>query len=230
MSPASDNHVPFSPLPPKARPETLLAQAGSRWCTRTGAVSMPIYHSSTFRHPGPGESTGFDYSRSSNPTRSELERTLAGLEGGAQALAFSSGMAAIDAVLRLFAPGHTLLVLEDLYGGTWRLLEQVYKPWGLDIVYLDPGLPLPPQLLPHAKAVFVETPTNPLLRVIDLKGLIEAAHSHSQLVLVDNTFLTFQLQRPLELGADVTVYSGTKYLGGHNDLLAGVLIAREQVL
>jgi len=213
-------------LPDKARPETRLAQAGSRWCERTGAVSMPIYHSSTFRHPAPGESTGFDYSRTSNPTRLELESTLASLEGGARALAFSSGMAAIDAVLRLFSPGDKILVLEDLYGGTWRLLEKIYRPWGLEIHYLDPTRPLPDQLLPEAKAVFVESPTNPLLRVIDLAELANAAHSLDQVVIVDNTFLTFQLQKPLELGADIVVYSGTKFLGGHNDLLAGLLVAR----
>lgn len=217
-------------LPAQAHCETRLAQAGSRWCERTGAISMPIYHSSTFRHPGPGESTGFDYSRTSNPTRAELENTLATLEGGARALAFSSGMAAIDAVLRLFAPGDTLLVLEDLYGGTWRLLEGVFKPWGLQIRYLNPDLPLPAQLTPEAKAVFVETPTNPLLRVIDLPGLIAAARALNQLVIVDNTFLTFQLQKPLELGADIALYSGTKFLAGHNDVLAGVLIARESAV
>lgn len=222
--------LPFAPLPPQAHSSTRLAQAGSRWCQRTGAVSMPVYHSSTFRHPSLGQSTGFDYSRTANPTRSELENSLATLEGGARALAFSSGMAAIDACLRLFNPGDTVLVLEDLYGGTWRLLEGLYKPWGLKIHYLNPDLPLAPQLLPHAKAVFVETPTNPLLRVIDLKELIATAHRLGQWVLVDNTFLTFQLQKPLELGADVTLYSGTKFLGGHNDLLAGILVARDPAL
>lgn len=224
-------NIPELPrLPVEAHAETRLAQAGSRWCERTGAVSMPIYYSSTFRHPGPGVSTGFDYSRTANPTRSELENTLACLEGGVRALAFGSGMAAIDAVLRLFAPGDTVLVLEDLYGGTWRLLEKVFKPWGLHVRYLDPDRPLPAQLSPEAKAVFVETPTNPLLRVIDLSSLIAAAHALNQLVIVDNTFLTFQLQRPLALGADVVVYSGTKFLGGHNDLLAGVLVARDEAI
>lgn len=230
MSQSPDITPGLAPLPAGAHSETRLAQAGSRWCDRTGAVSMPIYHASTFRHPAPGESTGFDYSRSGNPTRTELESTIAQLEGGSAALAFSTGMSAIDCVFRLFTPGDIVLVLEDLYGGTWRLLEGVYRQWGLDIRYIDPDQPLLAQIVPAAKAIFVESPTNPLLRVIDLQALIGKAKVQKQLVIVDNTFLTFQLQKPLALGADVVVYSGTKFLGGHNDLLAGLVVARDSAI
>ena len=208
---------------------TLLAQAGSRWCERTGALTMPIYKSATFRHPGVGQSTGFDYSRTSNPTRKELEEVLATMEGASSALAFSTGMAAVDCVLRLFAPGDVIQVIEDLYGGTWRILESLFRPWGLDIRYIDPTTVeegrLGPHLLPESKALFVETPTNPVLRVFDLREAAEAAHAQGQILIVDNTFQPF-LCKPLELGADIALYSGTKYLGGHNDLLAGVLAAR----
>lgn len=230
MTSKQDTTSGLAPLPSGAHPETRLAQAGSRWCDRTGAVSMPIYHASTFRHPAPGESTGYDYSRSGNPTRGELESTIAQLEGGQSALAFSTGMAAIDCVFRLFAPGDIVLVLEDLYGGTWRLLEGVYRQWGLDIRYLDPDQALEPQVIAEAKAVFVESPTNPLLRVVDIAALTRQAKSYGQLVIVDNTFLTFHLQKPLVLGADLVVYSGTKFLGGHNDLLAGLLVTNDNAL
>lgn len=214
---------------PGTHENTRLAQAGSRWCSRTGAVSMPIYKSATFRHPGVGQSTGFDYSRTSNPTRQELEAVLASLEGAERAFAFSTGMAAVDCVLRLFSPGDVIQVIEDLYGGTWRILEGLFRPWGLDIRYIDPLAvvdgKLGPHLLPESKGLFLETPTNPVLRVLDIKEAVEAAHALGQVVIVDNTFQPF-LCKPLELGADVSLYSGTKYLSGHNDLLAGVLAAR----
>ena len=216
------------------RQSTLLAQAGSRACDRTGAVSAPIYHSATFRHPGVGVSTGFDYSRTANPTRQELENVLATLEGGARAFAFASGMAAIDASLRLFQPGDRIQVLEDHYGGTWRILEGVYRRWGLDVRYIDPAKladgRLGALIDPTSKGLFLETPTNPRLRVIDLREAIAAAHVHGQLVVVDNTFQGFLTQRPLELGADLCVYSATKFLGGHNDVLAGVAVARTEEL
>lgn len=211
------------------RLESLLAQGGSRWDTRTGAVSIPIHQATTFRHPGLGESTGFDYSRTSNPTRKELESILAELEGGTHALAFSSGMAAIDCLLRLFRPGDRILVLEDLYGGTWRLLETLYGPWGLQIEYL-PHSHFTPQTLANSgnyQGLFLETPTNPTLQVVDLKGCIAAGKAQGALCMVDNTFLTAYLQRPLESGADIVVYSASKFLGGHNDVLAGALVTQD---
>jgi cystathionine beta-lyase/cystathionine gamma-synthase len=225
--------LPMNPIDdPKAsglHEHTRLAQAGSRWCSHTGAVSMPIYKSATFRHPGVGQSTGFDYSRTSNPTRKELETVLAAMEGAERALAFSTGMAAVDCVLRLFKPGDVIQVIEDLYGGTWRIMENLFRPWGLDIRYIDPLTvtdgKLGPHLLPESKGLFIESPTNPVMRVFDLRESVQAAHALGQIVIVDNTFQAF-LCKPLELGADVVLFSGTKYLGGHNDLLCGVLAAR----
>lgn len=214
---------------PALRVESILAQGGSRWDDRTGSVSMPIYQGTTFRHPALGESTGFDYSRTSNPTRQELERVLAELEGGNRALAFSSGMAAIDCILRLFAPGDRLLVLEDLYGGTWRLLERIYKPLGIQIEYI-PQEQFTPATIAKAgvfKALFLETPTNPTLKVVDLPGCLRAANQLGALTVVDNTFLTALLQRPLDHGADMVVYSASKFLGGHNDVLAGAVVTKD---
>lgn len=208
--------------------ETLLAQAGSRWDEKTGAVSMPIYQSATFRHPALGESTGFDYSRSGNPTRQALEETLAQLEGGARALAFSSGMAAIDCLLRLFSPGDRILVTEDLYGGTFRIMEKFYRPLGIEAVYADTSNleEVAAKLGEGVKAVFIENPTNPLLKIADIAAIATLAKKRGALTVVDNTFLTPCLLRPLELGADVVVYSGSKYLSGHNDVVSGILVAK----
>ncbi len=212
--------------------ESLLAQGGSRWDSRTGAVSMPIYQATTFRHPQVGASTGFDYSRTANPTRSALEDVLAKMEGGTRALAFSSGMAAVDCVLRLFAPGDQLLVLEDLYGGTWRLLETMFQPWGVKVNYVSYA-----QLgdfsfadFGRFQGLFIETPTNPTLNVVDLEKLAKLAHAAGAIVIVDNTFLTAYLQRPFEFGADIVLYSASKYLAGHNDVLAGVVISNDEAL
>ncbi len=210
------------------KPETLLAQAGSRWDSRTGAVSLPIYQTATFRHPALGQSTGYDYSRTANPTRSGLEETLARLEGGARACAFSSGLAALDAVLRLFAPGDRLVVTEDLYGGTFRLLEKLHRPYGIEAVYVDTtDLAAVEAALAErpAKGLLIEVPTNPLLKVADVRKLSELARRWQTRLIVDNTFMTPLLLKPLELGADVVVYSATKYLAGHNDVVAGLAVA-----
>lgn len=213
--------------------ETLLAQAGSRWDERTGGVSMPIVMSTAFRHPEPGKSTGWDYARGGSPTRGELERTLALLDGGSQAFAFSTGMAAIDCALRLFAPGDRILVVEDLYGGTYRLLKKIYEPWGLRIewVSVDELHQNPERFFQSGvKGFFAENPTNPVLKKIDLARLLPLAKKNKVFSIVDNTFLTPVLQRPLELGADLVVYSATKYLGGHNDLLAGSLVVKDPLV
>lgn len=210
------------------KPDTLLAQAGSRWDTRTGAVTMPIYQTATFRHPALGQSTGFDYSRTANPTRSVLEETLAALEGGARACVFGSGLAAVDAVLRLFSPGDRILVTEDLYGGTFRLFDACHRTVGLEAVYVDTSDPeaVASACREHGpKGIFVEIPTNPLLKVADLSFLAEQARLCGACLIVDNTFLTPYVLQPLRHGADLVVYSGTKYLGGHNDLVAGVAVA-----
>lgn len=214
------------------RPDTLLAQAGSRWDERTGGVSMPVHLASTFRHPGIGESTGWDYARSGNPTRDVLEVLLARLEGGTRAFAFGTGMAAIDACLRLLSPGQTVVVPEEIYGGTWRILENVFVPAGVKLAWVpfrklfdDPG-----SCLAGADMVLFETPTNPTLLDGDPRPVIEAAKAAGALVAVDSTFLTPILMRPLELGADLVVHSGTKYLGGHNDVSAGVVAVRDASL
>jgi cystathionine gamma-synthase/cystathionine beta-lyase len=215
----------------KTKLATLLAQAGSRWDERTGAVSMPVHRSSTFRHPGLGQSTGFDYSRTANPTRSVLEEVLAMAEGGdgARAFAFASGLAAIDTVLRLFEPGDRIVATEDLYGGTFRLFERIFRGYGVETAYADTAsLPAVAAALAdrRVKAVFLEVPSNPLLNVADIRAIAELARPRGILTIVDNTFLTFCRQRPLELGADLVVYSATKYLGGHDDVVAGVVITR----
>ena len=209
--------------------ETLLAQAGCGRDARTGALSTPIYQTATFEHPALGRSTGFDYSRTSNPTRLALEETLAAAEGGARGFAFGSGLAAIDCVLRLFQPGDRLVVTEDLYGGTFRLLEKVLRPLGIEAHYVDTSrteLVAAALAQPGVRAVFLETPSNPLLKVADIRAIAALAQARGLLTIVDNTFLTFYLQRPLELGADIVVYSASKYLGGHNDVVAGALVAR----
>jgi cystathionine gamma-synthase len=208
--------------------ETLLAQAASRWDERTGAVSMPVYQAATFRHPGLGRSTGFDYSRTSNPTRLALEQAAAALEGGSRGLAFASGLAAIDAALQLLRHGERLIVTEDLYGGTFRLLERVHRERGVEVVYVDttdsPSLEREARV--GARALLVESLTNPLLKVADLSAAAAAAKRAGALLIVDNTFLTPYLQKPLALGADIVVHSGSKFLGGHNDVIAGLVVAR----
>lgn len=208
---------------------TLLAQAGSRWDEKTGAVSMPVYHSSTFRHPGLGQSTGYDYSRTANPTRSVLEQTLALAEGGehTQAFAFSSGLAAIDTVIRLLQPGQRILVTEDLYGGTFRLFEKIFAPGGITATFIDTSNAdaVRAAFTDDIAAVFLEVPSNPLLNIADIRLVADLAKSRGALTIVDNTFLTFCRQQPLQLGADIVVYSATKYLGGHDDVLGGVVAA-----
>ncbi len=205
--------------------ETILAQAGSRWDERTGAVAMPVHRSATFRHPALGHSTGFDYSRTANPTRQVLEQTLAAADGAARGFAFSSGLAAIDAVIRLLQPGDRIVATEDLYGGTFRLFEKLFRPYGIEAAYADTSDPaaVAAAFNSRTKALFLEVPSNPLLNVADIRALSTFARSRGALTVVDNTFLTPFLQRPLELGADIAVYSGTKYLGGHDDVVAGAV-------
>jgi cystathionine beta-lyase/cystathionine gamma-synthase len=207
---------------------TALAQAGTRRDPHTGAVSVPIYQTASFAHAGLGETTGFDYSRTSNPTRLALEQALAAADGGSRAFAFASGLAAIDSVLRLFQPGDSLLVTEDLYGGTFRLFEKVFRPLGIRAHYTDTSRTdaVADALRdPHVRGLFIESPTNPVLRVADIRALASRAHEQRALVIVDNTFLTPVFQRPLHQGADLVVYSATKYLAGHNDVVAGAVVA-----
>jgi len=208
--------------------ESRLVQSGVGRDERTGGISFPIYPSATYRHPGVGESTGFDYTRSGNPTRQLLEETLAQLEGGARGLAFASGMAALTTLFLHFSAGDHLIVSEDLYGGTYRVLDQVFGKLGLTATYVNTAdtTAVATAIQPSTKALLVETPGNPLLGVADLAALGNLCRERGLLFIVDNTFLTPVLQRPLDFGADVTVYSATKYFGGHNDLCAGALVAR----
>ncbi|GMO62397.1 MAG: PLP-dependent aspartate aminotransferase family protein [Treponemataceae bacterium] len=193
----------------------------------TGAITMPIYQSATFRHPGLGQSTGFDYSRCVNPTRSELERTIALLEGGKHALAFASGMGAISALCKLYRTGDHLIVSEDLYGGTYRLFNDYYAHFGIEFSWVDTSdfAAVQKAMRPsRTKALFVETPSNPMMKVSDIRALSDLAHANGAHIIVDNTFLTPYFQTPLEHGADIVIHSGTKYLAGHNDTLAGFLV------
>lgn len=192
----------------------------------TGAVSFPIFQSATFVHPEFGKSTGFDYSRLQNPTREELERIVADLENGIDALAFSSGMSAIHALIDTLSPGDHIIATDDLYGGSTRLLMNIANKNGIKITFVatDKIENIKKELRENTKLIFLETPTNPMMQVTDIKAIAELAHKHNCIVAVDNTFLTPYFQKPLDLGADVVIHSGTKYLAGHNDTLAGFLV------
>ena len=194
----------------------------------TGAIAVPIFASATFAHPGVGQSTGFDYSRSQNPTKEYLEHTLTALEGGVETIAFSSGMAAVSTLMELFAPGDHIVACDDLYGGTVRLFSNISEKNGLAFSYADTVEKINQAITPDTKAVFIETPSNPMMHVVDITAVARITQSKNILLIVDNTFLTPVFQRPLELGADIVLHSGTKYLGGHNDTLAGMLVARNK--
>lgn len=211
---------------------TQAAHLGLEWDTRTGAVSVPIYQTATFRHPGLGQSTGFDYSRSGNPTRQALEDGIARLDGGCRGFAYASGMAAITSLLLLFKSGDHLIVTEDLYGGTCRLFDKIFSQYGLSVSYVDTSDPqtVAAAIRPSTRALFVETLTNPLLKFAELPVLAGIARLHNLLLIADNTFLTPYLLRPLELGADIAVYSATKYLAGHNDTVAGLAVVKDPAL
>lgn len=196
-----------------------------------GALSYPIYQTATFAHPQVGVSSGYDYSRLSNPTRNQLERVVAALENGTDAFAFSTGMAAITIVMELFAPGDHIIAGDDLYGGSVRLFDNISRKNGLLIDYVDTSREdVEKYIRPNTKAVFIETPTNPMMNVTDIAKVAEAAKRHGALLIVDNTFLSPYLQNPLDLGADIVVHSGTKFLSGHNDTLSGFVIVKDKVL
>ena len=200
-----------------------------------GSVSQPLYQTATFAHPALHRSTGFAYSRCGNPTVLELEDTIALLEGGCKALAYCSGMAAISSIVKLFEADDVVLVSDDLYGGTHRLFQDVYAArYGIDFRSVDfSDLAAVESACAEAdqiKAFFVETPTNPTMKVADIRALAELAHGRGALLIVDNTFLTCYFQRPFELGADLVIYSGTKYLCGHNDVICGFVVIRDEEL
>ena len=194
----------------------------------TGAISTPIHLSATYRHPGFKMSTGYDYGRVANPTRDELENIMCALERGERAWAVSSGMAAINLVLQLFRPGDHILLSEDLYGGTVRLADDIYSQYGIDFEYVntaDTDL-VKSKIRPATRGLFIETPSNPMMLVSDIAALAELAHANNAMLIVDNTFLSPHFQKPLTLGADIVVHSGTKYLCGHNDIIAGFVIVK----
>jgi cystathionine beta-lyase len=211
---------------------TKLIHSGHERDPYTGASSIPIYQLSTFAQTDPEHLGPYDYGRSDNPTREALERTMAELEGGLRGLAFASGMAATSSVLLLFQPGDHLIVSKDIYGGTYRILTTVFHRWKLEVSFVDTTDPenVRRAITPATRALFVETPSNPLLTVTDLREMVKIAREHSLLTIIDNTFMSPYLQRPLELGFDIVVHSATKFLGGHSDLIAGVAITRDEIL
>lgn len=213
--------------------ETALVQLGNRSDEKTGAVSAPIYLSTAYGHHGIGESTGFDYTRTKNPTRALLEQGIADLEGGDAGFACASGMAAIQLLMSLFKAPDEWIISSDVYGGTYRLLDHCYKNnYGVKPVYVNTAdsAAIESAINENTKAIFIETPSNPLMEECDLEKISQIAKKHNLLLIADNTFLTPILCRPIELGADIVIHSATKYLAGHNDVLAGLIVAKGTAL
>ncbi|HEV3118256.1 MAG TPA: cystathionine gamma-synthase [Gemmataceae bacterium] len=211
---------------------TLAIHAGQEADPATGATVVPIYATSTYTQEAPGKHKGYEYSRSGNPTRAALETCLAALEGGERGLAFASGLAATTAVLAQLKPGDEVAAAADLYGGTYRLLERVFKPWGLVARYTEDASPagFAEIITAKTKLVWIETPTNPLLQIVDIAAIAELTHRAGAILAVDNTFASPYLQQPLRLGADLVVHSTTKYLGGHSDVIGGAVIGSRELL
>ena len=198
----------------------------------TGAISVPIYQTSTYVQEAPGVNKGYDYARSNNPTRGTLETIIAKLEKGSVGIAFGSGLAAIDAVVKLLKSGDEILAVDDIYGGAFRLFTHIYEKFGIKINYVDTTNVenVFNALTPNTKLIWLETPTNPTLKVSDIRAIAQVAKAHGCLLCVDNTFASPALQQPLTLGADLVVHSATKYLGGHSDLIAGLVVAKDAAL
>ena len=212
--------------------ESALIHGGIYGDTHTGAVNVPIYQTSTYEQQGLGENKGWEYSRTGNPTRAALEALIAELEGGTAGFAFGSGMAAITAVLSLFQSGDKVLISSNVYGGTFRVLDKVFQHFGITYAIADTTdlAALEAAFDPSVKAVLVESPANPLLTITDIAAVAATAKRHGALTIVDNTFMTPYLQKPLTLGADIIVHSATKYLGGHSDLVAGLAVVKDPAL
>jgi len=198
----------------------------------TGAVSIPIYQTSTFAQKSVDHFGKYDYARSGNPTREALEAAIAALEGGSAAFAFGSGMAAISSTLMLFAPGDHLVVCEDVYGGAFRVMTKLFSQWGLQVTFVDATslANIEAAIRPETKAIYLESPSNPLLKIIDLRGAASIAQKRGLLTLVDSTFMTPYLQRPLELGCDIVIHSGTKFINGHSDVVCGFSVVKDEKL
>jgi cystathionine beta-lyase len=198
----------------------------------TGALAVPIYQTSTYRQEAPGVNKGFDYTRTNNPTRKILEDVIAKLENGKNGLAFASGLAAIDCVVKLLETGDEVLAVDDIYGGAYRLFTTIYNKFGITIKFVDTTNPenVSKAITPKTKLIWLESPTNPLLKISDIQKISEIAKKHNILVCVDNTFASPIFQKPLNLGADIVLHSATKYLGGHTDVLAGIVVTNSDEL
>ncbi len=223
----------MTPVPPRPRGlATRSVHAGQGPDPATGAVVQPIYLATTFAQESPGRHQGYEYTRSGNPTRSNLEECLASLEGADHCLAFASGLAATSTLLFLFEPGDHVVFTEDVYGGTFRLFDKVFQRYGLTFTPVDPTDPdaIGAAMTERTRLVWLESPTNPLLRVVDLAAVSEIVHGGGALMAVDSTFASPVLQRPLELGADIVMHSSTKFLGGHSDVLGGALLTSDAAL
>jgi cystathionine gamma-lyase / homocysteine desulfhydrase len=214
------------------RLDTKLIHAGVFGDVHTGAVTVPIYQVSTYKQEGIGQHKGYEYSRTGNPTRAALEQLIAELENGTRGLAFASGMAAVSTILSLFDQGDHLVVGDDVYGGTYRVLTKVFNRLGIDSTFVDTSdLDQVRQAIrPNTKAVYLETPSNPLLKVSDIEAVAGICRERNVLLIVDNTFMTPYWQNPLDLGADIVIHSATKYLGGHSDVVAGLVAVTDEDL
>ncbi len=214
---------------PDARFGTLAVHAGQTPDPSTGAIMTPIFQTSTYVQEAPDVHQGYDYARVGNPTRTALEQNLAALEGAEHGICFASGVAGIDAILKCLTPGDHIVSTDDLYGGTYRLMTEVYGPWGLDFTFADLSDPadVDATFTDKTKLLWIETPTNPLLRVFDIAALAERARARGITVVVDNTFASPYLQQPLALGADMVLHSTTKYLGGHSDVVGGAVLTSD---
>ncbi|AEB24835.1 MULTISPECIES: bifunctional cystathionine gamma-lyase/homocysteine desulfhydrase [Bacillus] len=212
--------------------KTLMVHGGITGDEKTGAVSVPIYQVSTYQQPKAGEHTGYEYSRTANPTRTALESLITELEGGAAGYAFGSGMAAITAVMMLFDSGDHVILTDDVYGGTYRVMTGVLNRFGIEADFVDTSSKEKVQkaIRPNTKAIYIETPTNPLLKVTDLKLMSDIAKEAGVLLIVDNTFYTPYFQQPLSFGADIVLHSATKYLGGHSDVVGGLVVTADKEL
>lgn len=197
-----------------------------------GSVMTPIYQTSTYKQTTPGGHKGYEYSRSANPTRSSLEQSLASLENGKYGLAFGSGLAAVDAVLKLLEPGDEVVTTSNLYGGSYRLFTSIFQKFGIKFHFVDMenAQDIVEHINDHTKMIWIETPTNPMMNIIDIKAVSQISSKHKLILAVDNTFATPYLQSPLDLGADIVMHSVTKYIGGHSDLVMGALIVNDKAL
>lgn len=211
---------------------TKVIHGGQHHEPATGSVNVPVFLTSTFAQTSPGVHSGYEYSRAANPTRQALEDSLASIENGARGLAFGSGLAAIDCVLKLLNPGDEVVAVDDLYGGTYRMFTRLFEKYQLKFTFVnfDDVSKIADVITDKTKLIWVETPTNPLMKLVDIKAVVEIAKGKDILVAVDNTFATPYLQRPIDLGADIVMHSATKYLGGHSDVIAGALVAKDAEL